>query len=160
MLCQKNGQPELAIDLLQCCNKIGGGDRVQLPGRLVQNEQARLHDHDAGKAEQLLLPARKLVCLFSEPIRNAEIIRHFAHAPPDCVTWHAEIFKPEGKLGIYPVRHDLAVRILHDIADRGSRCFFVRFFRRLSGIQDTPAFLPGGRKLVFDQAQKRCFPAA
>lgn len=113
MLYQQNGQPQLPVQLLQGADKFGGGDGIQLGGGLVQQQQARLHGHNGGQIEQLLLPAGKGRRVPAEPFLNTEIAGHFRHAPADHRRVLPQAFQPEGQLVPHLVRDRLALGILH-----------------------------------------------
>ena len=72
VLRQEDGGAQLAVDAAQRLQKVGGGDGVQLAGRLVQDQHTGLHHHDGGQAQQLLLAAGQLIHRLVEPALDTE----------------------------------------------------------------------------------------
>ena len=117
VLRQEDGGAQLAVDAAQRLQEVGGGDGVQLAGRLVQDQHTGLHHHDGGKAQQLLLAAGQLIHRLVEPALNAEERRHLRHAAADGGSIAAHALQPEGQLVPDLVRHHLMLRRLEDEAD-------------------------------------------
>ena len=117
VLRQEDGGAQLAVDAAQRLQKIGGGDGVQLAGRLVQNQHLGLHDHDGGQTQQLLLAAGQLIHRLAEPVLNAEEGRHLRHTAADGRGIAAQALQSEGQLVPDLVRHHLMLRRLEDEAD-------------------------------------------
>ena len=117
LLGQQDRETELLVELAQRVQKRARRDGVELARRLVQNEHVRLHDHDRGEVEHLLLPAGERLHVALEPVGNAEIARHLGDAQPHGFFVAAEALEPERELVKHLVRHDLIVRVLEHEAD-------------------------------------------
>ena len=153
MFRQNHGQSQFPVELLQGRQKFRCGDRVKLAGRLVQNQHLRLHYHDSGKVQQLLLPAGQLVRPLAEPILNAEIACHFPDAAADHLGRKSQILQAERQLMPDLVCNDLVVRVLKHVADVRRRPF-------PAAIYDTAGQFARRCKLRLEQAQKRCLTTA
>ena len=112
-----DGSAQFPVQLAHGGDEIRRGNGIQLGGRLVQDEEFRLHDHDSSQVQQLLLTAGKGRNVLVEPALNAEIRRHFRHAPGDHRLGQTQIFQPEGQFMPDLVRHELMLRPLHHVAD-------------------------------------------
>ena len=141
MLRQHHGGAQLPVDLSQHRQKIRGGDGVQLAGGLVQNQHVRLHGHDGGQVQQLLLASGQLGNVPVKPVLDAEECRHLRHPAADGGGVHPQALQPEGQLVPDLVGDDLVFRRLLDKADAGRQRPLVHPVQRRIPEQNTA--LPG-----------------
>ena len=151
---------QLNVDLPDGIQKIRGGNGVQLAGRLVQHQNIRLHGHDGGQIEKLLLSAGQLRHIPVEPALDAEIAGHLRHPKAHGVRVGAQALQTEGQLVPHLVGDDLVIGILHDKADPGRLLPEGNIFQRNPVQQDLPAAPAMGSQHGFQVPQKRCLAAA
>ncbi len=70
---QDYANTQFPVNLAHRGQKIRRGNRVQLRGRLVQNQQIRLHNHNGGQIQQLLLASGKFRNILVKPILNTKV---------------------------------------------------------------------------------------
>ena len=70
---QDDGQPLLAVELLEHVEDLDAGARVEVAGRLVGEEEGGVVDEGAGDGDALLLAAGELGRLVFEPIGQADV---------------------------------------------------------------------------------------
>ena len=121
MLGKQDRDRKILIEPVQRCEKIRCGNRIQLCGRFIEQEQARLHDHDTCKIEQLLLPAGQLRRIAVKQRFDPEIRGDLGNAAAHDIGIRAEIFQSERQLMPDAVGDDLLLRMLHDEADLSGR---------------------------------------
>ncbi len=153
-------QPELPVQPGNRREKIFRGNRVKLCRRLVEQEDLRLHDHDRGEVEQLLLSTGQLGGFALEQVIHAEIRRHLRHPAADGLPRQSHVFRSERQLVPHAIGDNLLLGTLQDKPDRGGRRVPV-----LPHLTDaTPGNLPAPRadrrQLPLEQAQKRRFSAS
>ena len=117
MLGADDGGAQFPVDAAYRCQKVGGGDGIQLRSGLVQNEHRRLHGHDGRQIQKLLLAARQLGNILIKPVFNAEKAGHFGHSPADGGGVKAKTFQTEGQLVPYLVGDNLVVGVLQHKTD-------------------------------------------
>ena len=154
VLGNENGGAQLPIDFFQSIQEVGGGNGVQLAGGLVQNQNFRLHGHNGGQIQQLLLPAGKLCHLPVEPVLDAEEAGHLCHPQTHDALLAAQIFQAEGQLMPYLIRDDLIVRVLHHEADFGCLLPQCNLLQRGAVQQHTAAAGPMGGEDGFQVPQQ------
>ena len=136
VLRQQNGGAQLPVDLAQHRQKVRRGDGVQLAGRLVQDQHVRLHGHDGGQIQQLLLPAGKLGHILVKPLLNTEKRRHLRHTAANGGGILSQTFQPEGQLVPHLIGDDLVLRGLLHKADAGSLGARIHLLQRRAAKQD------------------------
>ena len=160
VLRQQDRRPELPVDLPHRGEELPGRDRVELARRFVQNEQLRLHHHDGGEVEKLLLAAGELGHVIVVPLLDAEEGRHLRDAAADGGRVEAERFQAEGQLVPDLVRHDLVFRVLLHIADRDRLRELVEPVQRLPVKEDAAAAPPVRGHSGLELPQQRGLAAA
>ena len=129
---------QLLIDFFQSIQEIRGCNGVQLAGGLIQDEDFRLHGHNGGQIQQLLLAAGELGHIPVIPALNAEKAGHFRNPQTDGLPGHPQIFQAEGQLVPDLVRHDLVVRVLHHIANGTGLALGIHFVQGHAVKQNLP----------------------
>ena len=119
VLCDDNGGAQIPVDAAQSGQKVGGSNGIQLAGWLVQNEDLRLHGHDGGQVQQLLLSTGEGGDVPVKPGLDAKKAGHFRHPAPDGSPVIAQTFQAKGQLVPDLVCHNLIVRVLLDKANFG-----------------------------------------
>ena len=160
VLNQNNRKPQLPIKLLERCDEISRGYRVQLTCRLIKNQYFGLHYHNRSQIQKLLLTARKLVRIFAEPAFYSEIARHFPDPSANHLGWNAHIFKTEGKLVPNLIGHYLIIGILKNITDLTGAHFFVKLLLQNSLIIYFSAYIARRSQFPFEQFEQSSFAAA
>ena len=141
VLCDDNGSAKLRIDLTDGVEKIRCGNGVKLAGRLVQNQNFRLHCHNGSKIQKLLLTAGEGGNILMKPILDAEIASHLRHPGAHGLLVAADGLQTECQLMPYLIRYDLIVGILHDITNFGRLVSLADLFNGCSVKQDLTAAL-------------------
>ena len=157
---EDDGGAQLLIDLFDGVEEVRRGDGVQLAGRLVQNEHLRLHGHDGGQVQQLLLPPGEFADILMEPALDAEVAGHLRHAQAHGALVAAQALQPEGQLVPDLVGDDLAVRILHHIADLAALAALIHPGELLSLKIHSARALAERRQHGFHMAHERGLAAA
>ena len=105
------------------------GLRIEVGERLVDHEQLRLEHEDPGHGEQLPLAPGQRRGLAPEQRFDARLPRHLRDPGPDVGARGAQVFRPEGELGLDRGTHDLAGGVLEhrpdvqrDVAQLVLRC--------------------------------------
>jgi len=160
VLRQQDRGAELAVDPAQRREKIGRGDRVELRGGLVEQQAARLHRHDRGEIEQLLLSAGQLADGLVEPALDAEEGGHLGDAPADGGRVGAEALEPERELVPDLVGHKLVVGALQHEADAAALPALAERVERKTLEQDLARALAVRGERGLELAQERRFSAA
>ena len=142
---------------MECCNKVGSRDRIQLRRWFIQQKDFRIHNHYGSQIQKLFLTARKRNRIPKEKIFHSEIACHFRHASADLVLRKILVFQSERQLVPNLICHDLLLGMLHNVsnlrgASRFGNCFSVQ--KNLSLV------FTDGRKFFFQKAQKRGFSAS
>ena len=114
MLGNDDGRAQLEVYLANRVQEVRGGNGVQLACRLIQNKHLGLHSHNGSQTQQLLLPARKILDIFVEPLLNAEVACHLGHTQAHDALVDTQAFKTESQLMPHPVGDHLSLRVLHD----------------------------------------------
>ena len=140
VLRQHHGGAQLPVDLPQHRQEVRGGDGVQLAGGLVQDQHVRLHGHDRGQVQQLLLSAGQLRHVPVKPVLDAEEGRHLRHPAADGGGVRPQALQPEGQLVPHLVGDDLVFRRLLDKADAGRLGPLVHLLQ--GGVPEQDAPLP------------------
>ncbi len=159
VLRQDDGGAQLPVDLPEGGQKIAGGDRVQLAGGFVQNQNRGLHGHDGGQIQKLLLPAGQLRHIFIKPGLNTEKAGHLRHSAADGGGVAPKAFQPEGQLVPHLVGDDLVVRGLLHEADLLALGALVQFIQRSTLEQNFPRARPVGGEDGFQLPQQGAFSA-
>ena len=160
VLRQKDRRAQLAVDASQNGQKIRRRDGVELARRLVENEELRLHDHDGGKAQKLLLSAGKARHLAVKPVLNAEKARHLRHAAADGRRVQPKALQPEGQLVPDLVGHGLLIHGLLHEAD-AARLLALGDVRERAAVEENRALARAVRREHgLELAQQRRFTAA
>ena len=120
VLGQDDRHAKLLVDASEHLEERPGRHRVQLSGGLVQHQHVRLHDHDASQVHLLFLTAGEGVDVPVEQLLQAEELGHLRHPQADSLLIQPQIFQPEGQLMPHLVGDQLAVRVLHHVADSGA----------------------------------------
>ena len=157
---KQNSRSDVPVDLPHRLQKIRGGNRIQLAGRLVQNQQPRVHGHDRGQVQQLLLPAGELRHIAHKPVLDSEIGRHLRHPQTDGRRVAPQAFQPEGKLMPDLVRHNLVVRILQDVADLRALRAVGNLIQRHAAVAYRAAALPVRGKNALALPEQRALSAS
>ena len=130
MFRQQNGGAQLTVDLPQHRQKVRRGDGVKLAGGLVQDQHVRLHGHDGGQIQKLLLAAGQFGDILIKPPLDAEKRRHLRHAAADGGGVLPQALQPEGQLVPHLVGDDLVLRGLLDKADAGGLGALIHVLQR------------------------------
>ena len=160
MLGDDDGRAELGVDLAHGVEKIARGDGVQLARRLVKDQHLRLHRHDRGEIQKLLLPAGERGHVAVEPVLNAKVAGHLRHARAHGRLVAAKAFEPERQLVPDLVRDDLVVRVLHHKADLRGLVALGHLRKRRAAEENFAAALAVRREHRFEMAQQRGLAAA
>ena len=155
-----NSGAKLHVDLPDGIQKVAGGNGVQLAGGFIQNQHLRLHGHDGGQIQKLLLAAGEIGHIPVEPVLNAKITGHLRHAAAHGGLITAQTFQPEGQLMPHLVGDDLVVGVLHDIADFGRLIPLGHVFQGDAVEANIPAAFTAGSKNAFQMAQESSLAAA
>ncbi len=117
MLGEQDGDPQLPVELGEDAEKVGGCNRVQLAGGLVQDEELRVQGHHSGKVEELFLSPGEGGDIPVEPILDAEEGGHLRHPAADKGGVPPQGLQAEGQLVPDLVGDQLTVGGLPDKAD-------------------------------------------
>ena len=90
---------------------------VEHGGRLIKNDDLRLHGDDARDGHALLLSAGEQVRGVLAVLIHADKAQRGVHALADLLRFHAQVFRGEGHIVLHHVCHDLVVRVLEDHTD-------------------------------------------
>ena len=160
VLRQDDRRAQLPVDLANRVQKVRGGDGVELTGRLVEDQNIGLHGHDGGQVEKLLLPAGQIGHVPVKPVLNAEVTGHLRHPQAHGLLVAAQALETEGQLMPDLVRDDLAVRVLHDVANPGRLLPRIHCLERTSVKEDFAAPSAVGCQYRLEVAQERRLAAA
>ncbi len=160
VLREENGSAQLPVQSGDGVQKVSRGDGVQLTGGFVQNQHIRLHGHDGGQIQQLFLPPGKLRHVGVKPVLNAEIAGHFRHPQPHGGRVTAKALQAEGQLVPHLVGDNLAVRVLHDVADALSLFSGADFCQQTVVKANRAGLFPVGGQNGFQLSQQGGFSAA
>ena len=116
MFGHKHRKPQIPVQFFYRGNKVRSRNRIQLCGGFVQQQYLRLHDHNGGKAQKLLLSAGKGAHIPLKPVLYAKIAGHFRNPAADGICGKTQVFQPKGQLMPNLIRYDLLLRPLHDKA--------------------------------------------
>lgn len=117
--------------------------RVQPCGRLVQHQDARLHREDAGERAEAPLPAGELERRGLAPVGEAHQLKGARHAASHLVRREAEVARSKRDVFLDRLRKELALGVLHDVADGAARLLAVATAREVAAAhEDAP--LVGG----------------
>ena len=120
MLGHDDGRAEFLVEAPQEPDELVARDRVELGGRLVEQEQRRTVDHRRGDRDALQLAARERVGAPLEQVRDAEGERRLLDRAGYAAGRLAPVFERQLELGAHAAHHDLALGLLEDrAADRG-----------------------------------------
>ena len=155
MLRQYDRGTELTVYPRKHCQKIGRSDGVKLPRGLIKDEHRRLHRHDRGQIQHLLLPARQLRNVFIKPAFYAEKARHFSRSAADGLTVIAEAFHAESELMPDLVRNYLIIGALEHKAYLLRLLAPVGFLKGLAPENDLAAAHSVRGKLCLELPQER-----
>ena len=135
-------------------------DRIELRGRLVEQQKRRAKGKRAGQGDDLALTARQLGNLTAKPWLDAEEMGDFSDAATHHVLRRAEVFKAKGDFVPDGIAHDLVLGILRHVADERCRLPIIELACRLAEHRKlADAFAMRGYR-GFAVAQKRGFAAA
>ena len=160
MFGNNDGCTQFNVDFPDSVQKVRCRNGVQLTGRLVQDQDLRLHSHNRSQIQQLLLTAGKIGHLPMEPVLNAKITSHFRNTGTHRLLVTAKAFQAEGQFVPNLVSDNLVIGILHHIADFGRLVPLADFLDRCSIEQYLTGFLPVGCQYRFQLSQECCFTAA
>ena len=160
MLDEEHGQAEIPVETAERGDELGGGDRVELSRRLVEDQNLRLHDDHAREVEQLLLPAGERRRRLREPVLDPEIGRRLRHTRRDLALRHAEVLEPEYELMPDLVRDDLLLGLLHDESDRRRGAQGIEVVLLLAEERDFAGSLPERRDLPLQKPEHGRFAAS
>ncbi len=160
MLGKNHGHAQFPVDFMECGNKIGSGNRIQLCRRFIQEKDFRRQHHDRRQIEQLFLPPGKRAGLLAEQPFDAEIAGHFPHPQSHFLLVHSQIFKTECQFAGNLIGHDLHFRILKNKSDFRRGTVVLQFLQSPSLKEDFALFCAIGRQLLFQQSQKSGFSTA
>ena len=110
-------QPEIRVEAGQRRQHRFGAGRVELAGRLVEGEDARLQRQRRRDRDALPLAAGKRRHRALAQRRDVEQIEHRVDSLPHRRRRHAELFHAEGDFVVHPGGDKLRFRILKDEAD-------------------------------------------
>jgi hypothetical protein len=95
-------------------DRLLGAFRVELGGRLVEQEQARLQGEHRGEADALELAAGQLGDRSLGQVSGADGGQRPLRARRDQLRHGAEVLEPERDFGLDPREHDLVLRVLEE----------------------------------------------
>ena len=160
MFGNNDGCTQFHVDFPDGIQKVGSSNGVQLTGRLVQNQDFRLHRHDRSQIQQLLLTPGEIGYISVKPILNSKIASHFRNTGTHRLLVTAKAFQAEGQFMPYLICNDLVVGILHHIADFGRLIPLADLLKGRSVKQNLALFLAVRRKNGFQLPQKGCLTTA
>ena len=91
------------VDLLQQQHQLQTAHRVEVPGRLVGNDHARIVHERAGDRHALLLTAGELRRIAFFPVDKADQLEHLRHAAADLLIGRSD--HTHGKRNVFIHRH-------------------------------------------------------
>jgi hypothetical protein len=94
-----------------------GAVRVELRGRLVEQQQRRAEGKRGGHADALQLARRKLVCPASGEVIGADRPESFERSASNPNRLDTDVLEPEGDLVLDDGEDDLVLRVLEDAGD-------------------------------------------
>ena len=95
-----------------------------------------------------------------KPALDAKVACHLRHPQTDRLLVDAEALQPEGQLMPDLIRHDLVIRILHDIADSGTLLAQPDVPDQSPVKENLPGSLSVWGERTFQLPQKRCLSTA
>ena len=138
MLREHDGGPPLLVDAAQDAQQLVAGDRVELGGRLVEQQQPRAARERCAEGDALELAARQLVGRALEQPGDTEGQRRLLHAARDRRGAPAAVLEREGQLRAHRAHDDLRLRVLEQRArDRRQLRRAVR--ARVEAARDEPS---------------------
>jgi hypothetical protein len=114
LLGDDDGPAEASGELEQ----VVGGLRIELRGRLVEEEKLRVEGQRRREADALQLPRGQLRDPSLEQVLRANRGQAASHPRRDLHGVRADVLQPEGNLVVHPAEHDLVLGILKDGRDR------------------------------------------
>ena len=95
-------------------NDLAATVRIEHRSRLIEDNALRLHRHDTGDGDTLLLTTRETVRRFLSEFPHTNTLQGALHAGPDLLSRDADIFRTESDVLLDNRRDDLVVRILEN----------------------------------------------
>ena len=95
---------------------LGDAARIQVRGRLVQEQQARAHRENRRERQALLLPARQLRRRMMQGHVQARRAQGLLHARPDRLAGNPQVLHAESHVVTHASQDHLGLRILHEQA--------------------------------------------
>ena len=146
-------------------------NRIELGGRFVQKQYARLQNERRRQVEQLLLAARQACGLLPEPRLDAEKVRNLCHPAAHGADRRPQVLKAECQLVPYRVADDLAFGTLgHEAYQQAEPVVFATPAngtlrctlreKRLAERAHAARPRANGSYLGLRAAQKRAFPGS
>ena len=160
VLGQKYGGTQFPVDLAEYRKKIGCGDRIELAGRLVKDENLWLHYHNRRQIQKLLLAAGKRRHVAVKPFLNSEEGGHFRHTAADGGGIISETLQSEGQLVPHLIGDNLILRRLLHEADLRRLPAAGNLLQRCPTEINLSASGAVGRQSCFQLTQKGGFSAA
>ena len=108
-------------DRLDGAANLRNAHRVEVRGRLIQEEEARPHRQDGRQREALLLAPRQLRRRMVEGDIQADGVQRVAHARPDVGASHPQVLHAEGHVVADTGQDHLGLGVLHEQADASAR---------------------------------------
>ena len=117
LLDNQDGNAMLLVQFTKNLKKLAAADRVQLAGRLIQNDDFRLEGQNRGHGDLLLLPAAQGGDAAILEVGDANLLHRRLHTVGNLRLRDAEIFQPEEELILHHGGDHLGVDILKNAAD-------------------------------------------
>ena len=112
----EHGGPPLLVDAAQDAEQLVAGHRVELGGRLVEQQQPRAPRERGPERHALELAARELVRRAVEQTADAERQRRLLDPARDRRRAPAAVLEREGELGAHAAHHHLRLGVLEQRA--------------------------------------------
>jgi hypothetical protein len=112
------GENDRRAESLDRAEEEPRGIRVELRGRLVEQEQVRLEGERRGEGDTLELAAGELGRPATPQVERSDRLERTLDARADLRRRRAEVLEPEGDLVLDERHHDLVLGILEDGRDR------------------------------------------
>ena len=160
MFCENDCGPQFPVNAGKHLKKLPGCQRIQLTGGLVQQQHLRLHNHDGGQVQHLLLSPGQFRRRTIKPALHTEKSRHLRHPPLHHIIWQAEIFQAERQLVPDHVRHNGLRRILLHETDLGGADEIVHLGNLRSHIYHAPGKISAGNQILLHHPKQRALAAA
>ena len=100
---------------------LGDATRIQVRGRLVQEQQARAHRENRRERQALLLPARQLRRRMIKGCVQAHRAQGLLHARPYLLAGNPQVLHTEGHVVTHAGQDHLGLRVLHEEAHAAPR---------------------------------------